>query len=437
MGEESNHRNTWSSWKPLAIGIFSVVFLIGAIGVWSVKTDISGAIIGAGKVQVSASRLAVQHPIGGVVAEVLVGNGDTVQAGDVVLRLDASKLTSKLNIIEAELFELLAQEARLQAEIYGSRDLELHPLLNKAAKTQPEIQKLIDRQRRHLTSRYDSVDTKSRLLAEQIKQVDEQIIGTHAQLDSKIQRKYVVEAELVDAEKLAAKGLIKSAVLSALKKDQLNTQGEMGRLVSKVAELKGKIAEFRLKVHALPATMQEEAIVELGKMRPKRNKLLEERLSALDRLSKLEIRTPVGGKIHDSQILGVRSVVSAAKPLMYIVPNDRPISILVRVSAADIDQVYVSQPASLKFSSFSRRRTPEIFGTVSRISADAFLDKVKRKPYYEVEISLTLDEIAKLEGKTLIPGMPVNAFISTEGRSPLNYVTKPLRDYFERAFRDS
>jgi len=123
--------------------------------------------------------------------------------------------------------------------------------------------------------------------------------------------------------------------------------------------------------------------------------------------------------------------------LMYVVPRDKPVSVAVRVDAGDIDQVFVGQNASLKFSSFSRRSTPVILGEVSNVSADAFLDQKTQKLYYDVEVSLPVDELKKLGDKSLISGMPVNAFITTENRSPLTYVTKPIMDYFDRAFRDS
>lgn len=438
MSAKNPKRRTWSNWMPLGIGIFSVIFLFGAVGGWSVSANISGAVIGKGKIQVTSNTQALQHPTGGVVAEVLVEDGDTVNAGDVVVRLDDTQLRTELKIVEGELYEILSAESRLEAEIDESSEMHLPALLTKAARKDPEIKRIVERQRRHLQSRLQGVVTKAGLLRQQIGQVEKQINGVEAELSSKSMRRRVIEKELNDAAPLAQKGLIKLSALRSLKKDQLTTLGEIGKLTAKVAELKGKISELELQLHALGPKNREEAIIELGKLRPLKTKFFEQRLGILGKLSNLEIRSPISGKIHDLQVQGLRSVVVAAKPLMFVIPDNKEISVAVKVDASDIDQVYQGQDASLKFKSFNRRRAPLILGTVTYVSADAFLEPTKNTLYYEVEISLSQDEVAKLESKQpLIPGMPVDAFIATESRSPLNYVTKPLIDYFDRAFRDS
>ena len=437
MARDNVQRRTWSNWMPVSIGLGSALFLILAVGGWSTTAQITGAVIGKGKIQISSSRQALQHPIGGVVAGILVENGDKVEAGDVVLRLDATQLLTELKIIEGELYEILSKEARLQAEIDGVLHMDLHPLLEKAQADDPEIRKLVERQKKHLASRLQSLDTNGRLLRQQIIQVNKEIAGVEAELLSKTKRKEVVDKELEEARDLLQQGLTKRSNLRTLEKDQFTTLGEIGKLSAKIAELRGKISELELKLYALAPKNTEEAINELGKLRPLKTKFLEKRIGAMDMLSNLEIRSPVTGTIHDMQVQGLRSVVVAAKPLMYVVPTERPIVVQIQLDASDIDQVHFEQKAAVKFLAFSRRSTPTIFGTVTKISADAFLDDKTRSLYYEAEISLTHDEVAKLGDKHLLPGMPVVAFLTTESRSPLNYVTKPILDYFDRSFRDA
>ena len=432
-----NGRRTWSNWMPVGIGLVSIVLLVGAIGGWAVTANISGAIIGSGQIQIAANRQALQHPVGGVVSQIMVENGDSVNAGDVVLRLDETQSLSELKIIEGELYELLSKEARLEAEIDETTEMSLHPLLQKAASEDPGINKLVVRQRRHLKTRLGALDTNARLLRQQIDQVRKQIVGVEAELDTKSMRRGVVEKELSESQSLLEQGLTKRSTMRGLEKDQFTTQGDIGKLTAKVAELKGKISELELKLHALGPTNQEKAIEELGKLRPLKTKFLEKRLAVLDLMSKLEIRTPISGTIHDTKIEGLRSVVVAAKPLMYVVPRNKPISVAVKINAADIDQVHFGQEATLRFTSFNRRNTPMIQGKVTKISADAFLEPVKKKFYYEIEIALAAVEVDRLGDRALIPGMPVEAFIATESRSPLTYVTKPFMDYFNRAFRDA
>ncbi len=437
MDQNDEFRRTWSIRKPLGIGIFSIVIIFGVLGIWGWKANISGAIIAKGKIQVATNQTAVQHLKGGVIAEVLAENGNLVNAGDLVLRLDDTQLRSELKIVEGELFEALANIARLESEIDDQKELNLHPLLREASLEFPEIQSLIGRQQRQLDSHYQSLDTNSRLLGEQIKQIEKQIAGVEAELSAKTERMTLLELELESSNKLFEKGLIPKSTVLLLQKDQLTTRGDVGKLAAKIAELNGKISELGLKLHTLTPIQKEKAVEKLSKLRPARTKFLEQRTRVLDELTKLEIRSPISGKVHDSRVLGIRSVVVSAIPLMYIIPNDTPISVSVRVRAIDIDQIYARQQASLKFDSFSRRSTPVIFGEVSNISADAFLDAKTGKLFYNVEISLSDSEIEKLGKNSLISGMPVNAFFTTKSRSPLEYVTKPIMVYFDKAFRDS
>jgi HlyD family secretion protein len=435
--KKSAKRKTWTLWAPLSIGFGATIFLGLVLGVWGATTNISGAVIGVGKVQVTALPYALQHPIGGVVSEVLVHNGDHVDVGSVVLRLDDTKQRSELTIVEGDLFESLANESRLEALVENSETLIISPLLQEIATKRPQVQALIDRQARRLAAHHSSMETQIHLLKEQILQVNEQVIGTEAELAAKQKRQIFTLQELEQSQQLAEKNLIKLSVVYALQKDLVANEGEEGKLRARIAELRGKVTELELKLNDLVPARTEKAVEELSKLRPLRMKAQEQRSALLDGLSKLDLRSPIRGTIHDSKIDGPQAVVLAAQPLMYVVPNDLPISISVRIDASDIDQLYLEQPASLKFRAFNRRSTPVIFGEVTLISADAFLDTTTKKAYYNVEISLTDDELAKLEGKELLPGMPVDAFISTRSRSPLSYVTKPLMDYFDRAFRDA
>lgn len=422
---------------PLGIGYLALAILIGVVGIWSVQAKIAGAVLGPGRIEVASSKQLIQHSIGGIVSKIVANNGDYVAAGDVVLKLDDTSLQSELAIIEGELLEILAQEARLKAEIEGSKELVLHSLLAKAAENNTDINNMLDGQRQRFEARSFSVAQETSLLEKQIQQVVNQIAGMRAQLRAKIVQKETVDKELDSAKKHFESGLIVNTKLYTLEKEQALVLGEAGNLRSKIAELKSVITGLELKILDLPAKRKEEAVVELSKLQPDKIKLLEKRSITLDSLSNLEIRTPINGVVHDSKVLGIRSVITPATPLMYIVPKDQPTIVIVQIEATDIDQVFVGQSASLRFKAFNRRNTPVIIGRVEKLSADAYIDTTKRRSYYEAEISLASSELEKLDGQSLIPGMPVDAYISTKERSPLNYLVKPLADYFNRAFRDA
>ena len=161
----------------------------------------------------------------------------------------------------------------------------------------------------------------------------------------------------------------------------------------------------------------------------------ERRLSLRETLSRMEIRSPVSGLVYDSQIFALQAVVSPAAPIMYVIPQDQPLVVSARIDSINIDQVQIGQEASLRFVAFEQRTTPELFGQVSRISADVFTDEVTGQSFYRAELLPNENELEKLNGQKLLPGMPVEAFIRTAERSPISYLAKPLTDYFNKAFR--
>lgn len=434
---KSPERRTWNARYPLVLSLLSVTLLASLIGLWAARANISGAVIGSGTVEVSQTMTALQHPIGGVVSEILVTNGDSVTAGDVVVRLEDAQLRSDLTVVEGNLFEVLANVARLEATIDGRQEMDLHPAMIQAAAERPEFEALIQRQKRQLFAHFEALAAEARLLDEQIIQVNAQIAALEAQVTANRQEQSFVTAERKRLDELAQKGLMKAADLFALEKSQVAINGEYGRLTAGIAELRGKISELELKRHTIGPKEQKLAVAELSKLRPERTKYLENRAILQDRLTKLEIRAPISGKVHDSKVQGLRSVVVAAKPLMMIVPDADPALVMVRIEATDIDQVYPGQEATLKFKAFNLRHLPIILGEVVQISADVFMDPLTRKNYYEVALELQESEIDKLGDRGLLPGMPVEAFLATDSRTPLNYVLQPLMTYLDRAFRDA
>jgi HlyD family secretion protein len=433
---DKGDRRSWTIRKPLGIGLAGLVVLFGLVFMWAVTFNISGAVIGKGQVQASANRIAVQHPVGGVVAEIRANNGEKVRSGDIVVRLDESALRADLAAVESELVELLANEARLEAELEGRRTLSLHPLLRGDLADQPGLRSLLNQQQLQLEAQRNSVGTQVSLLQEQRNQIRDDARGVQAALAAKREELALVNSELERATENLKKGYITRNVVSTLERESIKAKGELGSLEAKRSELEAKVAEQQLKTYATPLDARLSSADKLNLLRQQSTKLIESRNAIVYKLGKLDVRAPISGMVFDSKILGPRSVLEAAKPIMYIVPDNKPNLVVVRVEAKDIEQVHVGQEAGLRFTTFSKRSTPIVAGQVTAVSADAFLDEKTQTSYYFVDVKLIDREIEKLGGVELIPGMPVEAFLRTEGRSPASYVLKPITDFFARAFRD-
>ena len=224
----------------------------------------------------------------------------------------------------------------------------------------------------------------------------------------------------------------------SLQREQARLSGTVGELTAQKAQAEGRITELDIEILKLGTRRREEAITTLRDLQFRERELAEQRRAIQERLSRMEIRAPVSGVIYGLTVFAPRSVIRPADPVMFIVPQDRPLVIAAQVEPIHIDQLFLEQEVSLRFSSLDQQTTPELFGRVVQISADAFEDEASRVRYYRAEIVLNEGEATRLpEGSVLIPGMPVEAFIRTEDRTPLAYLVKPFADYFAKAFRES
>ncbi|WP_436397729.1 HlyD family type I secretion periplasmic adaptor subunit [Roseobacter sp. S98] len=421
---------------PLAIGSLALLILVGVIGVWSVQARISGAVIASGLIEVQSNRQVLQHPQGGVVGELLVRDGDAVHAGEVVLRFDDTQLRSELAITEGQLFEVQARMSRLVAERDGLSDLVVPDDLAARATGSPEIRDLLDGQARLFRARGVSLEQNAAQIAEQIAQAENQIAGAEAQLAALETQRGLIDTELADSRSLLEKGLTQASRVSSLQREQARLQGEIGSVTAGIAQLKGQIAALNIERLGLTTGLREDAIAQLRDLRVQEVELVQRRVSTLDTLSRMELRTPVSGIIHGSTVFALQSVVSPAEPVMYVVPQDQPLVISARIDPIHIDQVQIGQQATLRFAALDQRLTPEIAGRVTGLSADIVTDQSTGLTFYEAELVPRHDDLGKLGGQPLLPGMPVEAFIRTADRSPLSYLAKPLTDYFARAFRE-
>ncbi|WP_050603934.1 HlyD family type I secretion periplasmic adaptor subunit [Ruegeria sp. 6PALISEP08] len=421
---------------PALVGFAALVILVGGLGIWSVKTRLAGAIVSSGVIEVQSNRQVVEHLDGGVVGEIFVRDGDVVSSGDMLLRLDDTFLSSEQTIVEAQLFELLARRARLEAERDGLTSAELATRLSEV-QTEYEIDAdLISGQLNLFEARLETLTRQDEQLRKQLVQIESEIEGTQAQLVSLRRQVELIEDELEDQQSLLKRGLTQTSRVLALQREEASLTGEIGRLEAAVARLKGQIASTEIQIVELTATRREEAITTLRDVQAQIAELSERRLSLTERLTRLDIRSPVSGTVYGSQVFALQSVVQPGEPMMYVVPQDTPLLVAARVDAINVDQLHVGQPVALRFPAFNQRETPELDGQVNNVSADTFTDEQSGLTFYRAEVALNDGQLERLNGQELLPGMPVETLIKTDERTPLSYLVKPMADYFNRAFRE-
>jgi HlyD family secretion protein len=427
----------WSARRPLIQGGLALIVLVFGFGLWAAFASISGAIVASGRVEVEQNRQVVQHPDGGVVSEIRVVEGQTVQAGDVLMRLDGVQIKSEFAIVDGTLTEIRARKARLQAERDGAPSVTYPPDLLDQAAARPDVAEQVEGQTKLFEARAETSAREAEQMARRIEQIRSQITGIDAQSAALQTQLELIRKELASQQSLLDKGLAQASAVLALQREEARLMGLVGDLTSQRAEAGERITENEVQITRIAVVRREEATTELREIGPQELELVEKRRTLAEQIDRLDIRAPVGGVVLGLAVTTPQAVVRPADPLLYIVPQDRPLVISAQVPPIHIDQVHVGQEAELVFSAFSSRTTPHLTGKVTLVSADSFTDQQTRAAYYKIEVVLEPGEIEKLGDQVLVPGMPVETFLQTGARSPISYLLKPFMDYFNMAFRES
>ena len=430
-------RPTWSARGPVLLGIFALILLVGGFGIWSWTARIAGAVVSSGQVEVEQRRPVVQHPDGGVVADILIHDGETVTGGQPLIRIDGALLNTELVIVEGQYFEILARRGRLEAERADGTRIVFPEELVATAEQRPELKALMDGQSSLFAARLETLKQSLGQLAKQAEQVESQIGGIDAQASALQKQRDFISQELRDQRSLLEKGLAQAPRVLALEREAARLDGQLGEITATRARAVTQLAEIDLSRLEKSATYREAAETELRDLGYRELELAERRRSLIEQVSRLEIRAPVSGVVQELQVTTPRSVIRPADPIMFIIPQDRPLVVVARVATINVDEVHPGQQVVLRFSSFSSRTTPEIDGVLSRVSPDTLVDQATQVPYYRAEVTIPATELEKLKGLDLVPGMPVEVYIQTGERSPMAYLVKPLSDYFIRAFREN
>lgn len=420
---------------PILLGLITTFGMVGGVLVWSVRAELSGAVIAPGVVQVETERQVVQHPDGGPVRTVLVREGDRVAEGEVLLKIDDTFLRSELAIVERQLTELFVRKRRLEAE----RDLRDTLVAGEVPAftevSDAEMLAAMEGQQQLLAARMATMEGEVEQLRRQQDQIGQQVLGLEAQLASVSTRRGIAGEDVDSLTSLAERGLVEVRQLRNANREAATLEGDKGRLTASIAEAHSRHAQLAIEELRLRNGLRSAAIEQLRDLSFEEIELAERQLSLRERLSRLDVRAPVAGRVFDLKVSGVNAVVQAAEPLLFIIPEDRPIEVMARIRPVDIDQVQPGQDVSLVFTAFDRRTTPELSGRVEVLSADTAEDE-RGNVYYEAVIAPTGSFEAAFGDSAVIPGMPVEAFIATSARSPLDYLVQPLSLYFSRALRE-
>jgi len=426
-------RTRWALDHELRTGL-RVLVIAGVLGGgWFFFMPLAGAVVVPGNLVVESNVKTIQHPTGGVVADIRVVNGSRVKAGDLLVRLDATQARASLQVVSKQLDELRARIARLAAERDGRASVEFPGEL--AARSSDEtVRTLLASEDALFKARASARQSQRELQQGRIAQLTEEISGFETQVASRAKQLELIQGELGGVQDLYDKHLVPLARLTALQREAARIDGERGQLTSSIAETKSKISEAALQIVRLDQDFRSEVVKDLGEAQGKEAELVERSVAARDLLDRIEIRSPTSGLVHQLSAHTIGGVIRPGDAIMEIVPDTEDLQIEARLQPQDIDHVHPGQPAFVRFSAFNQRTTPQLTGSVSYVSADTSHDQQTNAPYFTVRIVLPDEERRRLAGQQLVPGMPAEVFMQTGSRTMMSYLFKPIADQMRRAF---
>lgn len=420
--------------KPIIAGLAVIGIAFGGFGTWAALAPLDSAVVAQGMVVVESKRKTVQHREGGIVSQLLVKEGDTVQAGAVLARLQDAGAEAQMGNLMAQLDAKLAEQARLMAERDGLAAIAL-PADLEARRAEPKLAEILARQQDRFDERRKTLQNQVDILEARISQLESQKEGKVKLEDSKAEQLQLLKDEIEGLRSLTAKGYFPLNKLRASERELARMEGELGHDGAATSQLDKEIGETRLQIIQARQKAKDEAVAELAKVENEVNDLGAKLVTARDAVERLVVVAPVTGVVQSLKIAGQGAVVSPGGEVAEIVPDGDRLVVDAHVNPQDIDRVHEEQTAHLRFSTFASKSTPTIEGEVSVISADRITERDTKQSFYTARVEVPEDQLARLP-RHLKAGMPVEVMLEGGERTALQYMVKPLLDSFARSFKE-
>lgn len=436
-----------SSRGATLFGLAVIAATLLGFGYWGTTARIAGAIISTGSFVATGENKIIQHFEGGVIEEILVGEGDVVAKGQPLIRLDETEPNAEVKRLTVREATLMAMEARLKAEIAEEDTVEFPEKLLALEASEPDVADILETQRQVLTARRNSVKQEIATLRSGMDALQQRINGGKIQLESVREQRNIFEEELQAKNELLSRGLLRKPEVLALQRAKANMQGEIGRLNGEIGDARERIARIQEQITGVRNNMLRTAIEKLHETSAELKDVRERIRAARAVLNRINIVAPVQGVVVSLRYHTPGGVIEPGKNIMEILPLKEELIIEARVRPQDIDSVKQGQDATVRLTALNRRITPTVEGKVVYVSADAvggnenndsqpLNQRSAQTDVYVARIKLDSEEAAKVPGFSPTPGMPAEVYIKTAERTFLEYLTKPIIDSMARAFRE-
>lgn len=432
----------WSGLHPAAnvhkimrAGTVAILLVFGTFGLWATLAPLSGAIIGMGLIKVDLNRKTVQHLEGGIVKEILVRDGDRVQAGQALIVIEDERVDASVDVVQGLLDAEMAKTARLAAERDSLEQIVFPDVLLERA-DDPEVSELIRTETNFFETRRGAMRQQIKLLEQQIEEARHEIKSLDMRAQAEMEASRLLEEEVAANETLGAKQYVQKTQILTLKRGIEDYKARRGEHLADIARAGQKITDLELRIATTRDTYLQQATEGLTAAQAKIFDLQERLRPSQDMQRRQHITAPIAGTVVGLKVFTVGGIIGPREPLMDIVPDANELIVEAQIGVDDIDDVHVGQEADVRLSAYKRRTTPLVIGEVSYVAADRMTSQDGTHSYYITRITVTREALAEAGDIALYPGMPAEVFIRTAERTALDYLLAPVTNVLRRSFRE-
>ena len=422
--------------RSISLGIVLSILLFGVFGMWAALWPLATGAVAPGKVVLDTNRKTIQHLEGGIVKEILVKEGQTVNAGDVLLRLDATTANARRDTQRSQYISARASEARLIAERDSATSVTFPQELLALDGKDQEVTEQLDTQRRLFTTRQSNLREQMDALQQRVNQGSEEIGGLRQQVSSASEQLRLLNEEIAMVQSLVNSGNAVRSRLLALQRSAAQIGGMRGEATANIGRVNQQINESRVMLANKKTEYLNQVVSELKDAQVQASNLSEQLRSAEAVAQRIDITAPLTGKVVGLKVFTIGGVIAPGEKLLDIVPTGDKLVIEAMVNPQDIDTVHEGLKARVRLTAYKQRRISPVTGNVVTLSADRFEDQASGRAYYTARVEIPAAEIADLKNVELTPGMPAEVLIVTGSRTMLSYLLDPIRYGFGRAFRE-
>jgi HlyD family secretion protein len=424
-------------WKQTIVGLVLIAICFGGFGTWAATAPLAAAVIAQGSFVATGRNKIIQHLEGGVISEILVKEGDRVEEGQALVRLDETAAKTKSRELFLRQMRLEAIAARLTAQSQELARFEAPSVLAKAG-DDPDLQSILLSQQLNFKAQQIKLSGELSLLGQNVEALVFRARGYARQADAYQQQLALLTTEYESKVRLHKKGVIRANDVKALQRAMADAEGQIGRLEAEVAETQAQIIKSKQEIERAHQLYREDALDRLQEIQGERDQVRQQLRQAQSVLERAVIHAPVAGVVVRTHYHTTGGVIESGKGILEILPSGVPLIIEAQIPRTAIDRVKVGQAATVRLISLNQRTTPVLLGSVIYVSADALQDgdKQVRQDVYVARIDVTSDELARMKGFKPTPGMPAEVMVQTESRTFLSYLAKPITDSMSRAFTE-